>query len=237
MEKLNWPADFVNQVICGGCLQVLEHIPDDSIDLVVTDPPYDLDINYHEGGIAARENVRVFKDIQHAFGNGFDPSDLLHAVARTMKVFNGYFWCSVRQLHRYIEFAKARGLIYDVLSWHKNNPMPLTNNGHLPDTEFCVFMRQAGATFNNGLPVKTYTSYWVTARQMRKGHPTPKPIEIMRIHVELSSKPGDIVLDPFAGSGTTLAAAKERGRRLIGIDINAKYCDLARDRVSQEVLI
>lgn len=233
---MQFPSDFIGQVICGDCLQVIEAIPDEAVDLVVTDPPYDLDINWHAGGIAARDNVKVFKEIQRNFGNGFDPTVMLGELVRTMKTFNGYFWCSVTQLHAYISFAMQNKFIYDVLTWHKSNPMPLTCNGHLPDTEFCVFIRQPGATFNNGLAVRAYTSHWVTSRQLVRGHPTPKPIDIMRCHIALSSKPGDIVLDPFAGSGTTLVAAKEHDCRFIGIEINQAYCDLALQRLSQESL-
>jgi site-specific DNA-methyltransferase (adenine-specific) len=68
------------------------------------------------------------------------------------------------------------------------------------------------------------------------GHPCPKPIKWMRWAVERASRPGEIVLDPFVGSGTTIVAARERGRRVIGIEIEERYCEIAAQRCAQDVL-
>lgn len=69
-----------------------------------------------------------------------------------------------------------------------------------------------------------------------KNHPTQKPVRILREFIESSSAIGDIVFDPYAGSGSTLVAAKMEGRRAIGIEIEEKYCEIAAERLSQEVL-
>ena len=68
------------------------------------------------------------------------------------------------------------------------------------------------------------------------GHPTPKPPELMGLFVRLHSQPGELILDPFAGAGTTLRAAKDMGRRAIGIEIEERYCEIAAKRMGQEVL-
>lgn len=75
-----------------------------------------------------------------------------------------------------------------------------------------------------------------TATVEPNGHPCPKPIEWMRWLVSLASESGDVVLDPFMGSGTTLRAAKDLGRRAIGIEIEERYCEIAANRLAQEVL-
>ena len=67
-------------------------------------------------------------------------------------------------------------------------------------------------------------------------HPSPKPLKLMRWMVEHTTKPGDLILDPFMGSGTTLRAAKDLGRHAIGIEIEERYCEIAARRCSQEVL-
>jgi len=210
-------------------------IPDKIINLIVTDPPYDLDL--HRGsGVADRESVKVFKAINQGFGNGLDPRQLLVHSREILRQFNGYFWCSKKQVRIYIEFAEQNGYLYDILTWHKNNPMPLNRHTYLPDTEYCVFIREKKSTFINGLSKNLYKKYWVTPRQISNGHPTPKPIEIMRTQILLSSNPGDIILDPFCGSGITLIAAKSLGRKYIGADINPDYCRLSEDKLRQEEL-
>ena len=68
------------------------------------------------------------------------------------------------------------------------------------------------------------------------GHPAPFPIAMARDHVASWSNPGDLVLDPFSGSGTTAKAAKELGRRFLGLEINPEYCAIAERRIAQQVL-
>jgi site-specific DNA-methyltransferase (adenine-specific) len=75
-----------------------------------------------------------------------------------------------------------------------------------------------------------------TAGDDAKGHPCPKPLRWMTWAISLASKPGDVVLEPFAGSGTTLLAAKSMGLSAIGIEIEERYCEIAANRCSQEVL-
>ena len=70
----------------------------------------------------------------------------------------------------------------------------------------------------------------------KNGHPVPKPVGWMRWLVALTTRPGDLVLDPFSGSGTTAKAAKELGRRFLGLEINPEYCAIAERRIAQETL-
>ncbi len=102
--------------------------------------------------------------------------------------------------------------------------------------------------FKTFLPVLFYGKdpllYWgarpnvlvSTAQAERNGHPTPKPIEWVRWLVDLASLSGEVVIDPFMGSGTTLRAAKDLGRRAIGIEIEEHYCEIAAKRLAQGVL-
>ncbi len=221
-------------IYCGDCLQIIPLLEKDSFDLVVTDPPYDLDINKSAGGITERESVKVYKAIlNEKFGNGFDIDRLIKIIDPKMTTFNGYFWCSKRQISTYLNFAESVGYNYDLLTWHKNNPPPLTCNNLLPDTEYGMFIRKPGAVFINGLRKDTYTKFWITPRQTTNGHPTPKPLKIFSCHILISSRQGATILDPFFGSGTSLIAAANHGRGFIGIEISEKYCELAVMKLAQ----
>lgn len=231
---MNWPEDYVDKIICGDALELINSLPDESIDLIVTDPPYDIDI--HRGsGVGGRAAVKIFRKIESNFGNGFDPALMLQAVKPKMKLFNAYFWCSVRQILAYLTFAEENKYFYDILMYHKKNPMPLTNNWFCPDTEYCVYMRESRATFNHQLGHRLLRKYWTEYRVMGKKHPTPKPINIMRNHIAVSSGPGEIVLDPFCGSGTTFLAAESAGRHFVGGDINSEYCEEARELLAAQI--
>jgi len=80
------------------------------------------------------------------------------------------------------------------------------------------------------------SNLWSIPRDSSGDHPTPKPVSLMRRMIENSSDIDDLVLDPFVGSGTTLVAAKELGRKAIGIEIEERYCEIAAKRLSQEIL-
>lgn len=83
---------FLNKVVCGDYLDLIPEIPDGSLDLCVTDPPYDLDLERAGRGIASRPNVRIYARLKQDFGNGFDPSAMLELLTLKLKKFNGYFW-------------------------------------------------------------------------------------------------------------------------------------------------
>jgi DNA modification methylase len=86
-----------------------------------------------------------------------------------------------------------------------------------------------------GLAMHDYMSIPNTERMGGNGHPCPKPEKWATWLIKRATKPGDLVIDPFMGSGTTLRAAKDLNRRAIGIDLSPKYCEIAKRRMSQGV--
>jgi len=87
-----------------------------------------------------------------------------------------------------------------------------------------------------GQPKTDIWEFPIATADERLGHPTPKPLALIRFMVDISARPGSTILDPFAGSGTTLVAAKLEGRKAIGIEINERYCEIAASRLAQGVL-
>lgn len=217
----------------GDCLELLKLLADKSIDCVITDPPYQA--HFEKGGGAFGQR-QYFEDIDEGVGSNlnFDIKPFLEAIKPKLKIFNAYFWCSQRQIQDYLAFATDNKLHFDILIWSKTNPLPTKNNKYLPDLEYCVFMRETGAYWNNDLIFDSYRKLFVTAvNKSEWGHPTEKPLNIIRTNMEVSTRGGDLVLDPFLGSGTTGVAAQQLGRNFIGYELSPTYFEIAKKRIDQ----
>lgn len=220
---------------CGDCLELMKEIPDNSIDLVIIDPPYEKKGNgyYCGGGAFGSVNRKYHSELDgQQLLNGID-NYILDELVRVMKKCNIYIWCNKQQLRQYINYFEDKGYNTDLLTWHKTNPVPTCNNKYLSDTEYLLFFRENG--------VKIYGSYatkkkWYATPtnkddKQKYNHPTIKPLDIIENLVINSSKENDTVLDCFMGSGTTGVACKELNRNFIGYEIDEKYFNIAKERI------
>ena len=108
------------------------------------------------------------------------------------------------------------------------------NANYLPDAEYIVHAYQSGRLFGEYRDRSRFIVH--PAEQNGYDHPTVKPMAVVSKMVRLGSQPGETILDPFAGTGTTLLAAKLCGRRAIGVEINEKHCETAANRCAQQTL-
>ena len=124
---------------------------------------------------------------------------------------------------------------YNLLVWCKTNPTPMCNGNWLPDLEYCLVFKEKGSPrYNDGYQFK---SKWYISAINKKDkdeyeHPTIKPLEMVKKHLQHSTNENDIVLDCFMGSGTTAVACKELGRNFIGFEIDENYYKIACDRIN-----
>ena len=131
-------------------------------------------------------------------------------------------------------FVRKKGCRFNLLVWCKTNPTPMTNNVWLPDVEYCFCFKETGTPrYNDGYKIKKkwYISAINKADKDKYLHPTIKPLEMVKNHLKHSTNEGDLVLDCFAGSGTTLKACKDLNRQYIGFEINPTYYQIAKDRL------
>lgn len=152
-----------------------------------------------------------------------------------MKVPNIYIWCSRDQVRDTLDWWLDNADVgMDILTWHKTNPVPTCHNKYLSDTEYLLFFRGKGVKVRGTYDTKRkfLVSSVNKADKDLYNHPTVKPYGMTRDLIVNSSDEGDVVLDPFAGSGTTLAAAKELGRHWIGYEISPVYTETANRRIS-----
>lgn len=252
--------EMINTIQLGDCYELIKNIPDNSIDLILTDPPYEFDtgagggafgtkkrnyrkeyINlYHQTGTTKEtEKLRIAANKErqmqqlHHISKGFD-IELLDEYVRVMKKINVYIWCSKKQVSKILNYFESLGCSTDILTWHKTNPTPTINNSYLPDTEYCIYARESGAYLGGSYDTKH--KYWVTSANVEDKeiykHPTIKPLNIIKKLITNSTEVGGVVLDTFVGSGTTCLAAKETGRRYIGMEIDKEYHRIAVNRLN-----
>lgn len=219
-----------NKIYNMDCIDGIKLLDDKSIDLVVIDPPYKLDLNKVKKTNIFNSYANELLELK----DGFDLK-VLDLLIQKMKKINIYIYCSKRQIQELLEYFSNKDCNYEVLTWHKQNPSPLTNNIYLPDTEYVIFARERGVRLygNYHTKHKYYISGVNQVDKKKYKHPTIKPIPFIENHIENSSRPGDIVLDCFAGSGTTLVGAINKNRRFIGFEINEGYFKIAEKRIKE----
>ena len=221
-----------DRIYLEDCLEGLKKIPDKSIDLIVTDPPYEIETT--GAGLYKQTDKQYIKEL-NSMKDGFS-KEILDELCRVLKKINVYFFCSQKQIIPLLDyFVKGKKCNYNIISWHKTNPIPACGNKYLTDTEFILFFRERGVKIYGEFHTK-FTYYITPLNQKDKklyGHPTVKPLNIVRNFIINSSLPGDIVLDPFMGSGTTAVACLETGRHFIGFETNEDYYNIALSRINE----
>jgi site-specific DNA-methyltransferase (adenine-specific) len=195
----------------GDAREVLPTLP--MVDLVLTDPPY---------GMSFRSNYRL-EHWERIQGDSCLPvATITEAIGKATRA--AYVFCRWDNL---AQMPAPRS----VLAWVKNNwSMGDLEHEHGRQWEAICFYPQAGHEF-----IKRIPDVLRADRTGNELHPTQKPVPLVKKLIEANV--GDLILDPFMGSGTTLRAAKDLGRRAIGIEIEEKYCEIAVKRLAQEVLL
>jgi modification methylase len=244
-----------NSVLVGDCSLEMARLPEASVDLVFADPPYNLQLG---GELLRPNNTRVdgVDDAWDKFG-GFEDYDRFTrdwlAAARRLLKPDGALWVIGSYHNIYRVGAMLQDLGYWILNdivWRKTNPMPNFRGRRFTNAHetllWCARSRESRYTFNYE-SMKTLNeelqmrSDWLMplcggserlkGEDGRKAHPTQKPEALLHRVLMASTRPGDLVLDPFFGTGTTGAVAKRLSRRFIGIERDPGYAAIARERI------
>lgn len=210
----------------------MKNIEDGSVDLVVTDPPYEIATT--GAGMYKQADKQYVKEL-NGMKDGFS-EEVLDELCRVMKKINIYFFCSQKQIIPLLDyFVKKKKYNWNILSWHKTNPIPACGNKYLTDTEFILFFREKGVKVYGSFDTKR-TWYATPLNQSDKkkyGHPTVKPLSILENLVVNSSQEGEIILDCFMGSGSTGVACFNTNRNFIGIELDEGYFKIAQNRIEE----
>ena len=213
----------LNKIYNEDCLEGMKRIPDGSVDCIVTDIPYN-ECNRTDNGLRNLDKDKA--DI-----GCFDITELTDMLCNKTRG-SIYMFCGFNQVSDIRMAMTAKSLSTRIIVWEKTNPSPMNGNKiWLSGIELCVFGKKSKATFN--LHCKNTVLRYPCG--VNKIHPTQKPIALMSYIVNASTKEGDIVLDPFMGSGTTAIACIREKRNFIGFEINKEYYDKACKRIQLEM--
>ena len=220
----------LNVVYNEDCLEGMKQIPNKSVDLVITDPPYLIDIV--GSGLYSQKDKQYIKELNF-MKDGFS-KEILDEICRVMKKINLYIFCSQKQIIPLLDyFVREKKCNWNIITWHKTNPIPACGNKYLTDTEYVLFFREKGVKIYGDYQTK-FTYYLTSLNQKDKikyNHPTIKPLNIIQNFIINSSKEGEIVLDPFMGSGTTAIACMNTNRNYIGFELDKGYYDIILERI------
>jgi modification methylase len=249
-----------DQVIAGDCIENMRRMPKDSVDLIFADPPYNLQL---EGELRRPNNSKVdaCDDEWDQFSSFADYDRFTHdwlSAARDLLKDTGGLWVigSYHNIFRVGAILQDLGfwILNDVV-WRKTNPMPNFRGKRLTNAHETLiwavksreqkkytFNYEAMKSLNEELQMRSDWTLPICSGNERlkdeagdKAHSTQKPEALLHRVIVASTKPGDVILDPFFGSGTTGAVAKRLGRHFIGLERDTNYIRLARRRIASIV--
>jgi DNA modification methylase len=222
----------------GDCIAGMATLADGSVDHVITDPPYSDHVHAKQWiGAALTEQGGKRMSTAHT-GLGFDAltSEVATAaLAQIVRVATRWTaaFCDLEGMHHWIDWGRSAGLDY-VRSciWDKVDSAPqFTGDRPASSAEAIVLLHPKGKKKWNGGGERNVFRFAVNGERGDKPHPSTKPVALMEKLISLFTDPGDLILDPFAGSGTTGVAAIRLGRRFIGWEKDPKYYAIAMKRL------
>lgn len=216
----------------GDCLELIKKIPDSSVDLVVTDPPYKTITGGRKNGKSSDRPKGILSGNKKIFEhqNNIQISQWVPELYRVLKdKTHCYVFTNHLNLEEMLTVCRKAGFgLHNVLVWEKNNCTP--SQYYMKNCEYVLFLRKGQAKWINNIG-DSKTVHQFNNLIGNKTHPTEKPVDLLRFYIENSSNPGNLILDPFMGSGSTGVAALSLGRKFIGFELDPEYFEVASSRI------
>ena len=228
-------------VVNGDCFNYLSQIPDNSIDLILTDPPYNI-AQYSTGNIDLPGRSALNNDLAEWDLKPINPFDLLEDFKRIIKPDGNIFvFTSYNLIGKWHEAFDSEFDTFQFFVWHKTNPAPkIFKNGFLNSCEMIACMWNKGHkwNFSNQRDMHNFFESPICMRPERLSdpkHPAQKPVKLLEHIISIASNENDIVFDPFMGVGSTGVAALKTNRKFIGIEIEQDYFRAAETRLNDTI--
>lgn len=226
------------------CINIMKDLDKESVDLILTDPPYNL------GNFMKNRQTNLKKMRSNFFGAaGWDDlsyedwishmDDFFSVSSQVLKKGGTVLmFMSLLKIESIVTLAEKHGFYYKTTGiWHKLNPMPRNMNLHfINSTEAWIYFinkKKTGTFNNNGKPIHDFVETSLTpGREKKHGkHPTQKPEQILQHFIEILSNKNDVIMDPFMGSGSTGKVATINDRNFIGVEASSEYYEIAKNRI------
>jgi len=229
--------DIINKVHCADCLEFMKDIPDKSVDCIITSPPYYTTQHKYQRG----SGFHYSTDIGEPLYLIEDSADELYRVlkedgALALNLGFSYGETGILRPYRIIDrFLKKQWFPFDCIIWHKNNPIPIRER--LTNAYEYIFILTKMPNFKYKRKINYEHNVWKFPVESKDLGTASFPEVLPQNILDILTKEGDIVLDPFGGSGTTGLVALTMNRKYILIEINPTYCEAAKNRLKQKNLI
>lgn len=211
------------------CMELLSSLPDESVDCIITDPPFRMT----KRGKSCRPNYMHDNMDESLFDYDLIPAERWFKECYRVlgEETHFYVFTNVQSLKDYLEAAEKTGFkLHNVLSMIKDTKMP--NRWYLKYTELVLFFRKGKAKPINDMTSRDYFMAKTPTKKTGKVHITQKPLDFVELLVTNSSNEGETILDPFAGSCTTGIACMKNNRNFIGSEIDPKFYEIAKRRLT-----
>lgn len=240
--------EFLDRIVCGDCLQIMSQIPDNTVHLAITSPPYNLGIDYdnHNDSLAYESYLdwmsKVWVETKRVLvpGGRF----ALNIAPTSIKDFRPIH-------HDFSNQLREMGMIMRTeILWYKQTmgrrtawgSWKVPSNPHIiPSWEYVLVFNKDSWSLEGDKCDADITAdefmrfsdgfWYIAPESQRRGHPTPFPEELIYRLIKFYTYKGNVVLDMFGGTGTVAVVADKIGRHFIHIDISKKYCDIAEQRL------
>ncbi len=233
MKDPNWKKCL----ICGDSRDVIKRIPDNSIDFILTDPPYNIG-KHSTGNIPLPGRTPMNNDVADWDWIDFHPEEWAEEFIRILKpTGNLFIFTTYNQIGKWYDCLDHRFDASNFMIWHKTNPAPkIFQAGFLNSCEmvFTCWNKKHTWNFISQKEMHNFVESSICMRPERLSdpkHPAQKPVSILKKMLQIASNPGDIVFDPFMGVGSTGVAALEMGRKFIGVELDKTYYQASRSRI------
>jgi len=243
MTKADFKKKYLNKIICGDVLEVMRQIPDGSVDLVITSPPYNIKNSTGNGLKDGRGGKWANAGLQKGYSHHDDhmPHDeyvqwqrdclteMLRLIPDTGAIFYNHKWRVQAGLLQDRQDIVSGFPVRQIIIWRRKGGLNFNPGYFLPTYEVIYLI--AKPKFKLAPKANAYGDIWEFTQEMNNDHPAAFPVDLIdRI---VSSTAAKIILDPFMGSGTTAISAINFKRDYIGIDISPEYCKMAEKRIEK----